>query len=133
MKYAYKSFTFICFALSVVTKEIVTKEASDNSIELFDAILYQKLDDVDGSIKEIYSAWTIIKKLIETNNAFLHKPYQEVLDGILYDKTEYKITENFDVALLRSLKGHVSSNKDLFTSFFKIGADHFLDELIARL
>lgn len=131
MKYAYKSFAFICFVLSVVTKEKIIIEAPDNSIELFDNILYQRIDKVDNDIKDIYFAWSIIKKLIDTNNSFLYKPYQKVLDGILYGKTEYEITENFDVNLLRSLKSHVSSDKGLYSSFFEMGADCFLNELIA--
>lgn len=132
MYYAYKSFAFICFALSVVTKDIVTKEAPNNSIELFDNILYQGIDKVDDDIKDIYSAWSIIKKLIITNKAFLYKPYQKVLDSILYGETGYEIAENFDVDLLKSLRSHISSNKDIFTYFFKMGANHFLDELLAR-
>lgn len=132
MNYAYKSFAFICFALSVVTKEIVTKEAPDNSIELFDNILYQRLDGVDDELKDIYSAWSIIKKFITTSRAFLYRPYDKVLNNVLYDNTECEFTENLDVSLLKDLKTLISNNKEKFKTFYDTGASRHLDELISK-
>lgn len=130
MNYAYKSFAFICFALSVVAKEIATKVAPDNSIELFDNILYQRLDGVGDELKDIYSAWSIIKKFITTSRAFLYRPYDEVLNNILYDNTEFEFVENLDVSLLKDLKTLISNNKEKFKTFYDIGASRCLNELI---
>lgn len=132
MNYAYKSFTFICLALSVVTKEIVTKKAPNNSIELFNNILYQRNDKVDNDIEDIYSAWSIIKNLIITNRTFLYRPYDEILNNVLYDNTEFQFTENLDVSLLKDLKTLISNNKEKFKTFYDTGASRYLNELISN-
>lgn len=130
MNYKYKSFSFICFALSVVTKEVTTTESNDNSIELFDNILYQRINEIGENIKDIYFAWSIIKQLIETNKAFLYRPYEEVIDNTLHGDTEYELADNFIADLLKGLSNLVGQNKRLFDSFYKIGADKCLDDLM---
>lgn len=132
MNYTYKYFAFTCFALSVVAKEIATKAAPVNSIELFDNILYQRFDNVDDDVKDIYFAWSIIKKLIITNRTFLYRPYDEILNNVLYDNTEFEFTENLDVSLLKDLKTLISNNKEKFKTFYDTGASRHLDELISK-
>lgn len=128
MNYVYKSFAYICFALSVVTKEAVSKEESNNSIELFNNILYQRLDYVGDNMKNVYLAWSTIKELID--KSFPYRPYKETLDDILYNDTVFDLSENLDKTLLRKLDSLIGNNKETFGLFNEIGANRFLDELI---
>ena len=128
MNYTYKTFTFICFALSAVTKEMAIKVAPDNSIELFDDILYQRLDNVDDNVQNIYFAWSTIKELVD--RSFPYGTYEETLDDILYNDTVFELSENFDKTLLRKLDSLIGNNKETFNLFNEIGANRFLDELI---
>ena len=130
MLYKYKSFTFICFTLSVITKEVAATESNEHSAELFDDILYQRLNEASDDIKEIYFAWSIIKQLVETNKTFLYRPHEKVIDTILYDGIEYELTDNFDTGLLKALNNLINHNKRLFSSFYEMGADKYLDDLI---
>lgn len=130
MNYNYKSFSFICFALSVVTKEVAATESNDNSIELFDNILYQRINEIGENIKDIYFAWSIIKQLIMTNKSYLYRPYEEVINNILYDYTEHELTDNFDARLLKVLNNLINYNKKIFGSFYVMGADKYLDDLL---
>ena len=128
MNYVYKSFAYICFALSVVTKEAVSKEESNNSIELFNNILYQRPDYVGDNMKNVYLAWTAIKELI--GKSFPYRPYKETLDDILYNNTVFELSENLDKTLLRKLDSLIGNNKETFNLFNEMGANRFLDELI---
>lgn len=128
MNYVYKSFAYICFVLSAVTKEAIFKEESSNPIELFDDILYQRLDYISNSMKDVYLAWTTIKKLVD--KSFPYRPYKETLDDILYNDTVFELSENLDKTLLRKLDVLIGNNKETFNLFNEIGANRFLDELI---
>ena len=128
MNYVYKSFAYICFALSVVTKEAVSKEQSNNSIELFDNILYQRPGYVDDNMKDVYLAWSTIKELID--KSFPYRLYEETLDDILYNDTVFELSENLDKTLLRKLDVLIGNNKETSNFFNEIGASRFLDELI---
>ena len=128
MNYVYKSFAYICFALSVVTKEVVSKEESNNSIELFNSILYQRPGGVDDNMKNVYLAWSTIKQLID--KSFPYRPFKETLDDILYNNTVFELSGNLDKTLLRKLDSLIGNNKETFNLFNEIGANRFLDELI---
>lgn len=128
MNYVYKSFAYICFALSVVTKEVVSKEESNNSIELFNSILYQRPGGVDDNMKNVYLAWSTIKQLID--KSFPYRPFKETLDDILYNNTVFELSGNLDKTLLRKLDSLIRNNKEAFNLFNEIGANRFLDELI---
>lgn len=128
MNYVNKSFAYICFALSVVTKEAVSKEQSNNSIELFDNILYQRPGYGNDNMKSVYLAWSTIKKLVD--KSFPYRPYKETLDDILYNDTVFELSEDLDKILLRKLDSLIGNNKETFNLFNEIGANRFLDELI---
>ena len=128
MNYFYKFFAYICFELSVVAKKAVSKEQSNNSIELFNNILYQRHGYVDDNMKNVYSAWTTIKDLID--KSFPYRLYKETLDDILYNDTLFDLSENLDKTLLRKLDSLICNNKETFNLFNEIGANRFLDELI---
>lgn len=130
MNYTYKTFTFICFALSAVTKEMAIKVAPDNSIELFDDILYQRLDNVDDNVQNIYFAWSLIRQIIADNESLLYRPYKKVIDNILYGESEYELMTSPNEDLLKDFGNLISKNKEMFKTFYDMGALRCLNELI---
>lgn len=126
MNYFYKFFAYICFELSVVAKKAVSKEQSNNSIELFNNILYQRPGYVDDNMKNVYSAWTTIKDLID--KSFPYRLYKETLDDILYNDTVFELSENLDIVFLREIYSITNSYKETFNAFNEMGANRFLDE-----
>ena len=79
-------------------------------------------------MKNIYLAWSTIKKLID--KSFPYRPYKEKLDDILYNDTVFELSENLDKSLLIKLDSLIGNNKETFNLFNEIGANRFLDELI---
>lgn len=136
MSYIYKSLAFICTSLAVVAKEVLSK--TDESLELFEDIIYQKLgenpsfDSYTNSkeLEKLYQTWLLIKKLIEKNNNFDNVLYESVIQNILYTDAEYEITDCFHYEAVSKLKNLIESDEALFQSFFVMGADKYLNELI---
>lgn len=136
MSYIYKSFAFICTSLAVVTKEVLSK--ADEPFELFEDIIYQKLGENPSftgyanskELEKLYQAWSLIKRLIEENNSFDKATYKEVIQNTLYTDAEYEITDCFHYEIISKLKNLIDSEKELFQSFFVMGADRYLNELI---
>lgn len=139
MLYIYKSFSFICTSLAVVTKEVLSK--TDEPFELFEGIIYQKLGENPSfpgytnskELEKLYQAWFLIKQLIEKNNSFGNLPYENVIQNILYTDTKYEITDYFHYDIMSKLKNLIDSEKKLFQSFFVMGADRYLNELMDGL
>lgn len=135
MSYTYKSFVFICTSLAVVTKEVLSK--TDEPFELFEGIIYQKLGENPSfdnytnrkEPEKLYQAWLLIKQFIEKNNSFDNMTYEEIIQSILYTDAEYEITDCFHYEIMSELKNLINDDKELFQSFFSMGADRYLNEL----
>lgn len=132
MNYTYKSFAFICASLVAVTEEFVAR--TDSSFEMFEDIIYQRLEkssyEDNETLGKLYYVWSLVKELIEENKSLLKFGYAQVIKDILYSDIEADIDDSFHYGILTKLNDLLNGDKELFKTFFDMGADRCLLELM---
>lgn len=132
MNYTYKSFAFICTSLAAVTEEFVSN--TNSSFEMFENIMYQRLEkssyEDNEALEKLYNVWSLVKELIEENKDLSGPSYAQVIKDVLYSDIEADIDNSFSYDVLTKLNDLLNSDKKLFKTFFDMGADRYLLELM---
>ena len=92
--------------------------------------MYQRLDNVDDNVQNIYFAWSLIRQIIVDNESLHYRPYKKVIDNILYGDSEYELMTSPNEDLLKDFSNLISKNKEMFKTFYDMGASRCLNELI---